>query len=203
MTAIGTIAASLIAVFALRNNNKMLEESTRPRISIFLTTIDYISPIQVIVIKNDGASAAVINKIYYHKKNTIKMMNVNDDRAPFDDIKGYILAPGQYVLLYLDSNSVVNNRDKVFNLPFEILYSSTLKKKYKETVNIMLNSTFNIPSVKANIDYYNKESKCFHEALSESFEVNESEKTNAEKNDSFKLVIASAIQEVANNSRLK
>ena len=52
ITTLGTISSIFIAIFTLRQNSKMIEETTRPNIIFYKDTLDINGPIEYLVIKN-------------------------------------------------------------------------------------------------------------------------------------------------------
>ena len=62
-----SVVAIIISILALRQNSKMIEDSTRPNIQIYPVYLDHIF---YIVIRNFGNSEAIIDELKcYHKFN--------------------------------------------------------------------------------------------------------------------------------------
>lgn len=131
-TSILSTIAIIISVLTLIQNNKILEESNKPDISIFKHVIDIAKPYNYFVIKNFGQSGAQIIDI---------KCNVDLDkyllRNPFKYLIGTYIAPNQ-------SFSCVFDLDKfeVKTLNFEVKYSNPNfkpNKCYTSKITIDLN----------------------------------------------------------------
>lgn len=108
-----------IAVSTLIQNNKMIEETTRPSLSLILLSNGCIE----FFIKNCGNSDAIIEKITHDMHFT----NIGG-YYPFKDCIGAVIAPGQY-LHYVEEYKGFcdSNGDEVH---FRAEYKSNAGKKY-------------------------------------------------------------------------
>lgn len=129
----------ITVVITLRQNHRMIEESTRPIINLYTTQINTSSPQLYFVIKNFGHSAATITDfsadhdfrefLRGHKKYS------EDQKAYFDPIhnlRGAIIAPGQSRICALEYNECP--KEVLFN----ICYQSGNGKKYTEKMKVDL-----------------------------------------------------------------
>lgn len=85
-------AVSVITVvITLRQNSKMIENSTRPYVVIYNDLVNGAgTPIQFLIIKNFGQTAATINSLEITPK-----VNVRYSDELFSHMNGQIIAPGQ------------------------------------------------------------------------------------------------------------
>lgn len=60
ITTVTAIVSIAISIYTLRQNNRMVEESTRPFIVIYFT---YVDSLGYFIIKNEGNSLAVIDSL--------------------------------------------------------------------------------------------------------------------------------------------
>lgn len=129
------ILASLSIVFVvltLRQNNKMIESSTRPYVTIYYDTIQTLDTIhQYIVLKNFGTSGAIIDSIVVSPKfNFAPPLN----RTPFESMQNTFIAPNQsFTTAPFDSNN--GDEGKVMNRTYTITYH-TDRKSYKDVIII-------------------------------------------------------------------
>lgn len=100
-TIVSTVSV-VIAVFSLRQNSKMIRESTRPYVTIYYTTVHVADVKGYFVIKNFGQTGAYITDFSYNK--SLKTARSNEPKLlkHLDLVKGMYLAPQQkQVLAYL------------------------------------------------------------------------------------------------------
>lgn len=135
-----SIISITIAVFSLKQNNKMLESSSRPYISIYLRKINVTRPEHYIVVKNFGSSAALIKK--FEADVDLKLLNPSrnfpEDIFPFSNIVNTLIAPNQSLFSYFILDKALEHFE---NITFDIEYSSD-SKTYKDTITLNLKSTF-------------------------------------------------------------
>lgn len=88
-------------VITLRQNNKMIEGSTRPVISVYTDEINAGNPFFYLIVKNFGKSPAYITKFEYDFdfKGCYKIRN---DRDYLAGLNNAVLAPGQSRICTLD-----------------------------------------------------------------------------------------------------
>lgn len=116
-----SIVAIVISIGALKQNSKMIEESTRPQIQIYPSFVD---GILYLIIKNFGTSEAYIDEIKCSHLFT-KEETLNDDLGNdiFSKLNGSILASSHAIKCPLIGHKVKN---EVFE--FQVKYHSTTKK---------------------------------------------------------------------------
>ena len=137
-----SLITSIIALYfsykALMQNNKMIEESSRPYISIYVESITLCEQTSFFVIKNFGNTPAYINDFKYDpilKELKQEPALINDQ---FDYVKGITLAPGQSKMLTYDVAKLPCDE-----LIFTIEYSSS--KHYSETIRLNVKNYIHIP----------------------------------------------------------
>ena len=130
-----SIIAIVISVKTLKQNSRMMEESSRPNIQIYPL---YIDTIVYIIIKNFGSSEAYIDEIKCSHSFT-RDETFGDDLGAdiFDRLQGTIFSPGYSLRCPLIGYKVIN---EVFN--FQVKYHS-LSKKYQS--NFSFNPVSNAP----------------------------------------------------------
>lgn len=126
----------IFVVLTLKQNNKMLEEASRPYIAIFLTSTTIHKRQNFFVIKNYGKSAGKIEKFVYPDKIKSSIQRSEDVKSQFEHIENMAIAPGQSILLPFD---ILGDSSHVFE--FEITYSSNSSKNIY-TENFRLYSNF-------------------------------------------------------------
>jgi hypothetical protein len=129
--AVGVVSI-IISVISLRQNSKMLEESTRPIISIYGSMTNFGSQQFYFVIKNFGQTPTTITKFtssYDFSINHAYAGNTNRDWL--STLRGAILAPGQSKICALDYNTI--NQPVTFTVEYK---SST--KTYNDEITVDL-----------------------------------------------------------------
>jgi hypothetical protein len=147
---VGTVSI-LISVFSLIQNSKMIEESTRPVISIYGAMTNLGTPQHYIVVKNFGQTTATITKFDYDFKFNIEKAYAgrSNDHDWLKDLVTANLAPGQSQICAL-------NYDRI-NKPITFTYEyKTSTKTYKEKVTINLKA--GIAMIKEKSDGINNDS---------------------------------------------
>jgi len=126
------IVSIVISVFSLRQNSKMLEESTRPVISIYGAMTNIGISQHYLVIKNFGQTPATITKFDYD----FDFLNNHAyaGKSDKDWLKSLVtanLAPGQSMICALNYQNI--------NMPvtFTFEYKSSTKT-YKEQIKVNL-----------------------------------------------------------------
>lgn len=134
-------AISIVTVvITLRQNNKMIEESSRPVISIYSQSINAGTPMLFIVVKNFGSSSAVINKFDYDYDLT-DCYSFRSERDYLKDLVGSTLAPKQSRICSLDYSKLTRP------ITFTLEYTSG-RKKYKDSLSVDLKAGVNMPAPK-------------------------------------------------------
>ncbi|MGN0298902.1 MAG: hypothetical protein ACI4C1_06975 [Lachnospiraceae bacterium] len=117
-------------VITLRQNSKMIEESSRAIISIYGESINPGAPMFYIVIKNFGHSLAVITK-FHSDFDFSDCYGFKTDRNFINDLNNSSIAPGQSRICRLDYDKITRP------ITFEIEYLSA-SKKYSEKITVDL-----------------------------------------------------------------
>lgn len=122
-------AISVVTVIVtLRQNHKMIENSTRPYVVITAQTTNFQMSMLYIVLKNYGTSGATIKQLDFDID--LQKYSKIPQIAPFDHIKDLFLAPGQALSSVLNSEKMNQDNIKVFNAT--VTYSDGIHE-YKET----------------------------------------------------------------------
>lgn len=114
-----SITAIAISIITMIKNNKMIEEATRPIISIYSK---YSDGVLYYIIKNFGTSTAHIDNVdtdFYIPESDGNMVEGN----PFKSLCNSSLAPGDSKICPLVAHSLKNRK-----FTFEIGYHSTTKR---------------------------------------------------------------------------
>lgn len=147
--AVSTIASSVgiwVSLKALKQsqitneqNNRMLEESSRPYITIYLDAITLCEQSSYFVLKNFGHSPATITKFEYNPvlKQTKQVHTALQEQ--FDFVEHIVLAPGQAKLLQYDVTKLPLN---VITFSISYLANST---EYHETVTMDVKNFIHLP----------------------------------------------------------
>ena len=80
----------------------MIEESTRPFISVYTDEINAGDPFFYLVVKNFGKSTAYITKFEYDFKFSMDAIKIRNDRDYLQQLNNAVLAPGQSRICTLD-----------------------------------------------------------------------------------------------------
>lgn len=126
LTTFTSVTSIIIAIKTLQQNNKMIEDSTRPVIHIYSK---YVDSVFYIVIKNLGQSVAYIDEIqtdFYISPEENNMVSGN----PFENLAGSSLPPQTSKICPLVSYSLTKRQFK-----FHIKYHSTTHK-YEEEIQV-------------------------------------------------------------------
>lgn len=135
-----SLIAIAISVISLRQNSKMIEESSRAVISIYTQTINTGTPMLFIVVKNFGNSAAVIHKLDYDF-DLSDCYKFRSERDYLKDLIGSTLAPKQSRICSLEYEKLT--RPITF-----VLEHQSGRKKYRDSFTIDLTAGVNIPAPK-------------------------------------------------------
>lgn len=143
-------AVSVITVIiTLRQNNRMLEESTRPVLSFYTDEINTGSPSFYFIVRNNGSSPAIIRDISSDQDFTKFLIGVGtlEHMEQFDPIrrlKNAVIAPGQSRRCALDYYLIPDR------VTIHVKYSSSAGKMYAERYNIDLKAGVGMLSTKSN-----------------------------------------------------
>lgn len=154
---IGIIASLTVSIVAIvislktlkqaqitnEQNNRMLEESTRPYITIYLDAITICEQDSFFVLKNFGQSPGTITLFEYDSVlKTLESNHVEGNRLineQYDFVKGLTLAPGQSKMMLCNVPKIPKN-----SLSFKIGYISS-SKYYEECIELNVKNYTHIP----------------------------------------------------------
>lgn len=154
---ITSIIAIIISLKTLQQNNKMIEESTRPYIVVCGKVINCQDPTFYLVLKNYGSSGATITS--FKCNCDLSKYSYSKSHIPFEHIAGTFVAPNQSFVTALLKNELFKND---LELKFDITYKNS-DKEYSDSFNINLSSYTDLIQPKAATD--NKELKIISYAL--------------------------------------
>ena len=110
-------------VMTLRQNHKMIQNSTRPYVVAFAQVTNFQKPTFYLVLKNFGASGATIES--FESSIELNKVSFREELTPFNHVEGTFLAPGQTITSCLYSNEFKENCIREF----------TIKLKYNDGLN--------------------------------------------------------------------
>ncbi len=150
-------------VITLRQNNKMIEESTRPVISVYTDEINAGNPFFYLIVKNFEKTHDYIAEFEYDFdfKGCYKIRN---DRDYLEGLNNAVLAPGQSRICTLDYAKI----DK--EVTFTLEYHSGAKKVYSDKFTIDLKAGVSMPYGKVATE--GKELRTISYALQEMLQKN-------------------------------
>lgn len=129
---ITSIVAIAISVLTLKQNSKMIEESSRPYVCVYTGCVYINSPSFYLIVKNFGQSGAFITSFTYDI-DIAKFVNTYP-REPFENIDHSFLAPGQAYRANINLRLAL---EEIKAINFHIEYSSGTHK-YEEDFCINL-----------------------------------------------------------------
>lgn len=129
------VVSIVIAILTLRQNSRMIEESTRPYITVYSDLTYFQNAKYYIILKNFGASGATITK-FQTDKDLIGLVGERE-RRPFDHIENTFIAPGQSFKATIYLPNAQNPFDAV---NFHIEYKSG-RKTYSEDVFLNIDAS--------------------------------------------------------------
>ncbi len=137
---ITSIVSTIIAVITLRQNKKMIEESTRPVISIYTQSINPGVPMLYLIVKNFGQSPAYMTKFEsdFDFSDCYGKLGI---RNFIEDFGKCVIAPGQSKTCWLDYDKITHP------VHFSIEYKSSTKT-YSESFDIDLKAAASMPTQK-------------------------------------------------------
>lgn len=137
------IIAIVISVKTLNQNNQMIEESTRPYITIYTGATYFQDTDYFIILKNFGQSGAYITSFNCDR---VFEPSRGLDSIPFQHIVGTHVAPGQSFRYRADSVNLLKNTDPII---FAIEYKSG-NKLYSETISLNILADTDVVYSRAN-----------------------------------------------------
>ena len=138
------IISVITVIITLRQNSKMIESSSRPYLSIYISHIYCTDCINYLVLKNFGNSSAIITD--FHCNVDLRIAAYDDPHIPFEHIVGQSICPNEKFPIPLKLYELCKKTDI---LSFSIRYSSG-KKCYSENISISLSAFSDYPIMIAN-----------------------------------------------------
>ncbi len=154
------VVSVVTVVITLRQNNRMIEESTRPFISVYTDEINTGNPFFYLVVKNFGKSTAYITKFEYDFDFN-GCYKIRNDKDYLQQLNNAVLAPGQSRSCTLDYQRI--NKAVTFTLE----YHSGAKKTYSDKFTMDLKAGVSMPYGKVATE--GKELRTISYALQENF----------------------------------
>lgn len=148
ITAVTAIVSVWISLRTLRQNSKMLEESSRPYIT---AQIEHIGNAFYLRFKNYGQSAAIIDNIELDEN--AEKVQVENFITVFEDFRGNTIPPNYSFMTCIRQDNVSGKENKI---SIDIKYHSAVKK-YSEHVEINLAAYKKVLEARRNIDQNNAE----------------------------------------------
>lgn len=131
--AVGVIS-TIISVETLKQNSQMIEEQTRPYITVYGQKTYFGTVKYVLTIKNFGMSGGTITK--FNCNTDLKKYIIVQQYSPFKNIVGTVLAPNQSISCEFDIEKL--KKCQLETIDFEIEYKGL--KNYSEKVAINFRS---------------------------------------------------------------
>lgn len=152
-------AVSVITVvITLKQNSKMIENSTRPYIVVYLGMTNFQNPNYYLCIKNFGQSSAIITS--FSCDCDLAEYSRIHSKIPFKHICPSSIAPGQLFKSTLDSKKLFNGTKKTMTFSIEYTFA---RNTYKDIYTINLEADSDMVHTRANTD--GKELKIISYAL--------------------------------------
>lgn len=145
VSTIVSIIAIVISVKTLKQNNKMIEDSTRPCISIYSQFVD---GRLYIITKNFGSTPCVVDYIK-SDMNITREENQAFVGNPFDKATGAIIPPNGKITCELMAHSL---KERKYN--FEIKYHSSTNS-YLENICLNIDASSPFPQLHSNVQDVN------------------------------------------------
>lgn len=124
------VISVVTVVITLKQNNKMIENSTRPYIGVYSQKTDFGSLKYFLVLKNFGTSQAVITD--FKCNIDLSKYTLFYNISPFEHIIGTSIFPQQSIMRNLDLSKL--QQDKIENIKIHIEYMG--EDKYFEDIDI-------------------------------------------------------------------
>lgn len=137
------VLSIVFVVLTIRQNSKMIEESTRPNIVIYGRVTNFGGLSYYLVLKNYGNSGATITKFTYSKN--LSDFSLQRGQVPFSLMEGIFIAPGQSVISNIDALKIRPDMDP---FKFDISYK-TKSRTYHDHFVVMPSA--DVPNVQARV----------------------------------------------------
>lgn len=137
------IVSIIISLLTLRQNSKMIEEESRPYITVYGASTNLSSPKYYVVVKNFGKSGAIIDQFSY----TPELHQFRDSKIPFQHMVGTFIAPGHSFYVPVD----LRDKEYVSKIKFFIRYHCG-KKHYSEDALLNIDAYAEHPKIRSGPD---------------------------------------------------
>ena len=135
------VISIVTVIITLRQNNKMIEASTRPIVSVYTQVINSGNPILYLVIKNFGQSVAYMKKFDYGIE-LVGCYKVSSEKDYLKELAYTVLAPWQSRVCMLDLHKIPEK------VKFDIEYRSETGKTYCSQFVVDLKAGTGLPTAK-------------------------------------------------------
>lgn len=142
-----SIVAIGISLKTLKQNSRMITESTRPYVVMYSQTTNFQNPAFYLILKNFGQSGATITNI--ECDTDLGLFSYNESRIPFSNFQGVFIAPGQSFSTNLDTRKIYKNESINTNpITFKISYQDGLNV-FSDTFTIHFDVNCNLINSRA------------------------------------------------------
>lgn len=138
------VISVVTVVITLRQNYKMIEESTRPYISIYIGSTYFSDTVIYLIIKNFGSSSAVIEE--FDSDIDFSICSYDVDHIPFEHIVGTHLCPSESILFPINSYKLSQNAQTI---NISIKYRAS-QKIYCEKISVNFDAHCDRAHLRAN-----------------------------------------------------
>lgn len=145
VSTITSVTAILISTKTLKQNSKMIEESSRPYLTVYANFTQLNKPMVYLVMKNFGNSSATITK--FNCDTNLKDFSYPTNIIPFGEICGYTLSPGQKLVYPISICDKTKTR--IPNITINLSYKN-LTKEYSEKIYIKFEPFLNEVPIRFN-----------------------------------------------------
>ena len=114
-----SIVAIIISIKTLKQNSRMIEESTRPYVVVYSRTTNFQSPSYYFVVKNFGQSGAIVTS--FKCDYDLSTCSYKKEHVPFAHFENTFIAPGQSFISNIDRLKFF---DKQTELNFFVEYTA-------------------------------------------------------------------------------
>lgn len=151
------VTSVVTVVITLRQNHKMIENSTRPYVVVYSATTNFQSPDYYICVKNFGQSGTIITD--FSCDYDLGKFSYSKEHIPFEHLVSTFIAPRQSFLCNINPSELFKDPNP---LTFSIKYV-TDKKTYSDT--FVLNIEADQDLIKTRAATENKELRTISYAL--------------------------------------
>ena len=125
-----SIVAIVVSVKTLKQNNQMIEDASRPYITIYSSVTNFQEPSYYLVLKNFGQSGACITRFSCNRD--LSKYSERDIVIPFENIVGTFLSPGQTLYTCIDHLKLFEDKSPLL---FDIEYKLSAHT-YTESISV-------------------------------------------------------------------